>query len=56
MANINKVTNSATAAVIKQVNEAISEKYVERRADEELFMMGVKLGRTLAEHGQSDVR
>ena len=56
MANINKVANSATAAVIKQVNEAISEKYVERRADEELFMMGVKLGRTLAEHDQSDVR
>lgn len=56
MAKVNQVNNEVVANMIAEVNGAIVEKYGQRRADEELFLMGVKLGRVFAEQGRCDVR
>ena len=55
MANLNQINNDVVANVIAQVNGAISMKYEQRNADEDLFLMGVKLGRVLAEQEVGDV-
>lgn len=56
MANVNQVSGNVLETVIEQVNGAIMEKYEQRRADEELFLMGMRLGRALAEQGLPDAR
>lgn len=56
MANLNKVNNEVVVNTISQINLVIGKGYEQRRADEKLFLMGVKLGRVLAEQGVEDVR
>lgn len=56
MANLNKVTNEVVVNTMAQINSALGKRYEQRRADEKLFLMGVKLGRVLAEQEVEDVR